>query len=919
MTHGVGGVLSDNNSSAKKVNNNSLMRNHSNQARKTVGVMGSRRIFAAAFKLKVLDSYRSDIECRGNQRATARKYGIHRRQIQKWLQCEKNLRSSCAENGNGSGNGNGNSSGMIESKGFPSVSGVDSSGINVINRVMSKTAETPIVIKSSDKAAGAPAMVASASALNLSLARLHGDELTTRQDPPPHPSSHRTSPTSAQYTHHTSPNSLPAHTLSIDYTEYSNSNIHQLSHGHFDNSSSHSYSIDRSNSPVDRKYNVNHSNTYKQSMCDYRGISDSQLYHQSHNQQTHLASPGSGTYNCPVKHNNRIVEKSVYQNCCHVSSPQAILSSSSSSSHSHRRDVDSPGNESLAPAIKMERASPDSLATPVSPDGPPTSPTTINPPYPVNQHIYMPVRRIATQAVQVGDIHLKTSGHTTSSGPQIHEPVDSNKKDHHTKLMYIKKEEDETIIMKNELSSMCVLTKEIVGDPEENRVITEDTDRSMYNVAVGAKYNTPVMRFSRSSNGLCADTLSPARESTYSDPMSPKDAASICSRSTSSCSDGEVDPMDYSPSHQNPSGDSSRRRSFSLRFKLEVLDAFHRDVILARNQRATARKFGINRRQVQKWLSQETELRGEIALRGGDLRQRLGPLQELPESSVAVDLRTCSTGRDDDAIISEPSSSVYCCDSSFQRLRYYPLISVDPDSPPNSYVFSCCTENYTSSLTSCESELKRFCYPESQGKFYCYSPKEPIDTITPDRLEINSSPSKRTVCTFSLCYDTPSPKRICLDPADIECKKDTCHEPPLQEAPLCLVKEKHFNTPSPLQTDRVTSTVRTPPAPSVNAQSSKNDAILFKPYLDNPVSKPTDEAHNYYQPRQLATITGHDNAIVNNNNCNGICNFNEKPDDYAVELSMRVPVSWRAPSHVPDFSQHIHSAFARYPATPHYI
>uniref|UniRef100_V9IKS7 Brinker DNA-binding domain-containing protein n=1 Tax=Apis cerana TaxID=7461 RepID=V9IKS7_APICE len=51
--------------------------------RKSVGVMGSRRIFAPAFKLKVLDSYRNDIDCRGNQRATARKYGIHRRQIQK--------------------------------------------------------------------------------------------------------------------------------------------------------------------------------------------------------------------------------------------------------------------------------------------------------------------------------------------------------------------------------------------------------------------------------------------------------------------------------------------------------------------------------------------------------------------------------------------------------------------------------------------------------------------------------------------------------------------------------------------------------------------------------------------------------------------------------------------------------------------
>lgn len=62
--------------------------------------MGSRRIFTPQFKLQVLDSYRSDNDCKGNQRATARKYGIHRRQIQKWLQCETNLRTSVLNSNN---------------------------------------------------------------------------------------------------------------------------------------------------------------------------------------------------------------------------------------------------------------------------------------------------------------------------------------------------------------------------------------------------------------------------------------------------------------------------------------------------------------------------------------------------------------------------------------------------------------------------------------------------------------------------------------------------------------------------------------------------------------------------------------------------------------------------------------------------
>jgi len=45
----------------------------------------TRRIFTPAFKRAVLDAFASDPECIGNQRATARKFGVHRRQVQKWL------------------------------------------------------------------------------------------------------------------------------------------------------------------------------------------------------------------------------------------------------------------------------------------------------------------------------------------------------------------------------------------------------------------------------------------------------------------------------------------------------------------------------------------------------------------------------------------------------------------------------------------------------------------------------------------------------------------------------------------------------------------------------------------------------------------------------------------------------------------
>ncbi|XP_063634572.1 uncharacterized protein LOC134805192 [Cydia splendana] len=67
---------------------------HSPSDRRPDGRAGSRRIFPPQFKLQVLEAYRRDAQCRGNQRATARKFGIHRRQIQKWLQAEPALRAA---------------------------------------------------------------------------------------------------------------------------------------------------------------------------------------------------------------------------------------------------------------------------------------------------------------------------------------------------------------------------------------------------------------------------------------------------------------------------------------------------------------------------------------------------------------------------------------------------------------------------------------------------------------------------------------------------------------------------------------------------------------------------------------------------------------------------------------------------------
>uniref|UniRef100_A0ABD2XDI4 Brinker DNA-binding domain-containing protein n=1 Tax=Trichogramma kaykai TaxID=54128 RepID=A0ABD2XDI4_9HYME len=100
-----------------------------------------------------------------------------------------------------------------------------------------------------------------------------------------------------------------------------------------------------------------------------------------------------------------------------------------------------------------------------------------------------------------------------------------------------------------------------------------------------------------------------------------------------------------------------RRRSFSLHFKLGVLDHFHGHNDTAGNQRATARKFNINRRQVQKWLSQESELRG-LALTCRTERQRLGPMSNDSGVSSPVDLSAASVEFDSNQNAIEDEESV---------------------------------------------------------------------------------------------------------------------------------------------------------------------------------------------------------------------------------------------------------------------
>ena len=77
------------------------------------------------------------------------------------------------------------------------------------------------------------------------------------------------------------------------------------------------------------------------------------------------------------------------------------------------------------------------------------------------------------------------------------------------------------------------------------------------------------------------------------------------------------------------------RRSYSLEFKVAVLDSYYNDSQTKLNQRKTALKYGVNRRQIQKWLAQEDTLRGSVGA-GYTHNHSLGQVPALPPPSVST-------------------------------------------------------------------------------------------------------------------------------------------------------------------------------------------------------------------------------------------------------------------------------------------
>lgn len=906
--YGVSKVLSKNSSMQimHSEQQQSVHRQQQQQNARKVGVMGSRRIFPPSFKLKVLHSYRNDMDCRGNQRATARKYGIHRRQIQKWLQCEESLKN-CAENGNTRP---------------ASTSTTDSSA---------SVSKSDSATETTGPAGPAAAAIPVAPALNLNVARLHGDELTTRQKSPP-PASPPHLPrcsTSPSTRLRTVPKSVFLQSVRpVGYSQYSSpSERKRLCRKAED--TTHTQEIYYVDTQIDR----------------HRDDGDEPT---THVETTQLVL--SGDRNKIVPHEDvrmyywPSTEHKYIVNDIDVSAHPRPQRQHQEHHHSPNHCPQNYGNADLfnghlydligAPLIKTERASPDSMATsgPYEPAGSPDdqwAPQSPTVPHQVANNSSgssSSAHFNSAAGPSYVDVHVHEHPHThpllVSSTPYPLSRLHQREREPKEMTSYTKEE--------GEQKEMLDHYKKVIKEEEEELFDVvyderQENNASPYIDVTGdtsmdssVLENSPEIAPEIELNDLEGSTPSP------SDPVN-------FGRSSSTSSDSEMESLgDCVPDNQT-SPDRTQthrqqlRRSFPLSFKLDVLDAFHNDPDVAGNQRATARKFSINRRQVQKWLLKEADLREEIILRG-DSRQRLAPTREVfvespidltVSQSVSSDHSRPSSGTGLETEYEQSPQHYYETLTSRHR-PYYPLIT---EAIPSAEVQSAepwilpyyaDRHTTTSTTSSCQDLSLRGSHSESPSGLHCYSPKDYSEFY--NLPEEPPPSSKRQADSWN---NAPSPKRFCPD--------DTASQniSTQGDRPLCLVKPKR----AWLMASRMEALARSALSESdasqpVSSTSARDDGILFKPYLDNPVCRPTSN----YAYQHLLSPNTRQNIINNNNSRNtdsGIddndiinfpCNCDISKNRDKPYFNPRLPWTWSPPLCPCNF-QRTGDTFIRYPFT----
>ncbi|KAL0275497.1 UNVERIFIED_CONTAM: hypothetical protein PYX00_003327 [Menopon gallinae] len=630
--------------------------------KRTRSSTGSRRIFPPQFKIQVLDSYRNDLDCRGNQRATARKYNIHRRQIQKWLQCEQNLRSSVEEGDAGKRDGS---------------KWMESSGIG-------KTPKKMDLVKSGDGKADAT--------LNRSAmiyARLSDAESAAR-------------PSLNQETEvYDRQNALNLKRVAQKLYPAEREVRKSESRGDGDRVPVGEFPLDGTGS--DRPAEI-----LPKERCDAddKPINAAFASEAENNRSRRLSMGEIHQHPLPEGQKLSDAECAVqkYNDGPKFCGESELLCSRVAQSESDCL----PDARSVAPSEDRGRKECDSVAKVMKLSD--------------DSKSFSPKRKWMQESLQEN---------SRKSYPTL--PIKQRVK---MNLKSAVSAPAADPVPKGNFTIEKLCAKDIKsenvtppGFPYPEDYYNWRPDACLYpgyplvsHSSATVPFPPPLLFSHRVIPDLVSLHFKPDEKP--AEPYRPCTPESLdISLKEEKVSDGEeagdIDIMSTSPVEKKSFGfagyNFGKRRSFSVQFKLTVLDAFYNDKDCNKNQRATARKFNINRRQVQKWLSQENDLRSEGSIKNGKYlqRQRLGNDRETdPEEACKQCPRHCTRKKKEEMDKTIEVNVKHCTDG---ECLSWEKSSPDSSSTPFSEGFEFYNKGYFQSDLKSASVYDNYLFPENSN------------------------------------------------------------------------------------------------------------------------------------------------------------------------------------------------------------
>lgn len=636
---------------------------------------GSRRIFPPQFKIQVLDSYRNDLDCRGNQRATARKYNIHRRQIQKWLQCEQNLRSSVEEGDSAKKDG----SKWMEPSGIgktPKKMDLVKCGDGKADATLNRSAM--IYARLSDaRSAARPSLNQETEvydrqdALNLKRVaqKLYPAEREVR------PSESRGSEDGAdrggvpggEFPLDGTSNDRPAEILPKECCDKNDKPIK-------------AFASEEQNAVNNHSRKLSMGEIHQHPLPEGQKLSEEECAVQKYNEGPKFC--GESELLC-----SRVAQS---ESNCLPDAWSVAACCPEKSSEDGKKECDS--------LTKVMKLSDDSKS-------------------------FSPKRKWIQESLQENSRksyltlpikqRVKMNLKSAVSAPAA-EPVAKGVSRNFT----IEK------LCAKDIKSESVTPP---GFPYPEEYYNWRPDACLYpgyplvnHSSTAVPFPPPLLFSHRVIPDLVSLHFKPDEK-----PAEPYRACSPESLDISlkeeKVSDaeeaGDIDILSTSPVEKKSFGFAGygfgKRRSFSVQFKLTVLDAFYNDKDCNKNQRATARKFNINRRQVQKWLSQENDLRSEGSIKNGKYlqRQRLGNDRETdPEEACKQCPRHCTRKKKEDMDKTIEVNVKHCTDG---ECLSWEKSSPDSSSTPFSEGFEFYNKGYFQSDLKSANVYDNYLFPEN--------------------------------------------------------------------------------------------------------------------------------------------------------------------------------------------------------------